>query len=129
MRADFEHDIPGIAEHPEIEWPRLELIQFPVPRDRDVIGLPKSAGPQILPELLVNGREEVVMIDPDHDVVDFRHLDKVGAVTCPGRHGFFEEDMDSVLDQGGRCSGVQVGRKQDVNHVEGCLFILQHVLE
>ena len=44
VRPDLQQDVAGIAEHPEIERAGLKLIQFPVPRDRHVIGLAQPAG-------------------------------------------------------------------------------------
>ena len=58
------------------------------------------------------------MIDADHDIAIHCLLDELGAFLHGGRHRLFEEDVDPMFDQFRRRAGVEIGRKEDVNHVE-----------
>ena len=58
-----------------------------------------------------------------------RFLDQLGTVQRCGCHGLFEKDVEALVDQAGRRAGVQVGRKQDVNHVEFAPALLEHGIE
>ena len=121
MRPYFQHDVPRIAEHPEIERSRLELVEPSIPSDRHMIGLTYFAGVQIIPEIFIGWRIQEIVVDPDHNSAGCCLLDQLGALRGRDRHRLFYQDVHAAFDQGRCRAGMEVGRQENVNCVE-CEF-------
>ena len=69
MWPNLEHDILGLAEHPEVEGTGLQLIHPFVPGDRDFIRPAELAGFEISFQLFVDRREQEIMANTDRDAL------------------------------------------------------------
>src|SRR5271166_6145997 len=125
----FQHDVLRVAEHPEVERSRLELVQPSIPRDRHMIGPTNLAGLQIILEIFIGWRKQEIVIDSDHSSAGCCLLDQLGALLGSDRHRLFQQDMQAPLDQGRCRAGMEVGRQENVSCVESEFPVFEHRIQ
>ena len=118
MDADFEHDVGGVAQHPDVVRTLSDERQLAVPGDGDAVEPSQAAGANVFSQPHVRLGKEKIVTDAEREA----------PLLCQfaQRAGFIGLDVERLFDKhvhvGLECLsrdvGVRVGRSQDVDRVE-----------